>query len=102
LPVQAADDSDLFTALEAVRTHRLAFWDALLWASAQRAGIRHLLTEDFEDGSVLQDITDRKAPAATLTGSCGSGRTRGGQHGVCFEPPIAMSMPLWRGEWESR
>jgi hypothetical protein len=28
LPVQAADDSDLFAALEAVRAHRLAFWDA--------------------------------------------------------------------------
>ena len=40
LPIQAADESDLMAALEAVRTHRLAFWDALLWASAQRAGVR--------------------------------------------------------------
>ena len=57
LPIQAADESDLFTALEAVRAHRLAFWDAILWASAQRAGVRHMLTEDFQDGFVLQDIT---------------------------------------------
>jgi predicted nucleic acid-binding protein len=56
LPVQAADESDQFTALEAVRAHRLAFWDAL-WASAQRAGVRHMLTEDFQDGFVLQDVT---------------------------------------------
>jgi predicted nucleic acid-binding protein len=57
LPVQPADESDLFTALEAVRAHRLAFWDAMLWASAQRAGVRHMLTEDFQDGFVLQGVT---------------------------------------------
>jgi predicted nucleic acid-binding protein len=57
LPVQAADGSDLLAALEAVRAHRLAFWDAMLWASARRAGVRHLLTEDLQDGLVLQGVT---------------------------------------------
>jgi predicted nucleic acid-binding protein len=57
LPIQAADANDLTTALEAVRAHRLAFWDAMLWASAQRAGVRHMLTEDFQDGFVLQYVT---------------------------------------------
>jgi predicted nucleic acid-binding protein len=57
LPVQPADESDLLTALEVVRADRLAFWDAMLWASAQRAGVRHMLTEDFQDGFVLQDVT---------------------------------------------
>jgi predicted nucleic acid-binding protein len=56
LPIQAADESDLLLALEAVRAHRLAFWDAMLWASAHRAGVRHILTEDFQDGFVLQDV----------------------------------------------
>ena len=56
LPVQAADDSDLLVALEAVRAHRLAFWDAMLWASARRAGVRHLLTEDYQDGFALQGV----------------------------------------------
>ena len=44
-------------ALEVVRAHRLAFWDAMLWASAQRAGVKHLFTEDFQDGFVLQGVT---------------------------------------------
>lgn len=57
LPIQVADESDLFTGLQAVRAHRLAFWDALLWASARRAGVRHMLTEDFQDGFELQDVT---------------------------------------------
>ena len=53
MPLAAAA---LMTALEAVPTHRLAFWDAMLWASAQRAGVRRLLTEDFQDGFALQDV----------------------------------------------
>jgi predicted nucleic acid-binding protein len=57
LPVQVADESDLLQALEAVRAHRLAFWDAMLWASAKRAGVRHLVTEDFQDGFTLQGVT---------------------------------------------
>ena len=56
LPIQAADDSDLAAALEAVRTHRLPFWDAMLLASAQRAGVRCLLTEDLQDGFILQGV----------------------------------------------
>jgi predicted nucleic acid-binding protein len=56
LPVQAADEEDLAAALEAVRAHRLPFWDALLWASAQRAGVRCLLTEDLQDGFLLQSV----------------------------------------------
>ena len=57
LPVQAADDSDLLVALEAVRVHRLAFWGDMLWATAQRAGVRHLVTEDLQDGFTLQGVT---------------------------------------------
>jgi predicted nucleic acid-binding protein len=56
LPVQVADEEDLSAALEAVRAHRLPFWDALLWASAQRAGLRCLLTEDLQDGFLLQSV----------------------------------------------
>jgi predicted nucleic acid-binding protein len=57
LSVQAADTEDLFMALESVRVHRIAFWDAMLWASAQRAGVNYLLTEDFQDGFVLRGVT---------------------------------------------
>jgi predicted nucleic acid-binding protein len=57
LPVQAADEGDLLMALDAVRAHRLAFWDAMLWASAQRAGVRHLLTKNLQDGFLLQGVT---------------------------------------------
>jgi predicted nucleic acid-binding protein len=56
LPVQGTEDDDLSAALDAVKKHRLAFWDAMLWAAAQRAGIRHLLTEDLQDGFELAGV----------------------------------------------
>ena len=57
LPIQVADQGDLSDAFEIVKAHHLSFWDAMLWASAQRAGVRHLITEDMQDGLVLQAVT---------------------------------------------
>jgi predicted nucleic acid-binding protein len=55
-PVQAAEEGDLSAALDAVNAHRLAFWDAMLWAAARRVGIRCFLTEDFQDGFALDGV----------------------------------------------
>ena len=57
LPVHAAEPDDLATALEAVRRHRFAFWDAMMWATAHRLGVRYLLTEDMQDGFVLDGVS---------------------------------------------
>jgi predicted nucleic acid-binding protein len=56
LPTQGTENDDLSAALDAVKQHRLAFWDAMLWAAAQRAGVRHLLTEDLQDGFELVGV----------------------------------------------
>jgi predicted nucleic acid-binding protein len=56
LPVHAAEAGDLGAALDAVRSHHLAFWDAMLWAAARRLGVRYLLTEDMQDGFALDDV----------------------------------------------
>jgi predicted nucleic acid-binding protein len=78
LPIQAADDGDLTAALEAARAHRLPFWDAMLWAPAQRAGVRCLLTEDLHDVFTLQSVrfinpfkrvNDRLVDEVLLTGT---------------------------------
>jgi predicted nucleic acid-binding protein len=57
LPVHALAEADFDTALEAVARHRLAFWDAMLRATARRAGVRYLLTEDFQDERELGGVT---------------------------------------------
>ena len=56
LPCRAAEPADLLPALNAVRDHRLSFWDALLWATAWRVGVRYLLTEDLQDGRILEGV----------------------------------------------
>jgi predicted nucleic acid-binding protein len=56
LPTQGTENDDLSAALDAVKQHRLAFWDAMLWGAAQRAGVRHLLTEDLQDGFELAGV----------------------------------------------
>ena len=54
--VAAADESDLAAAVVAVEQHGLSFWDAMLWATARRAGCRLLLSEDFQDGRDLGGV----------------------------------------------
>src|SRR4051794_26213500 len=56
LPCRAAEPADLGSALDAVRSHQLSFWDALLWATARRVGVRHLLTGDLQNGRVLDAV----------------------------------------------
>ena len=56
LPVQGTEGDDLSATLDAVKKHQLAFWDAMLWATAQRAGVRHLVTEDLQDGFELAGV----------------------------------------------
>jgi len=56
IPVQAAGEEDLMAALDLVRDHRIGFWDALLCATASRAGLQYLLSEDMEDGRRLGSL----------------------------------------------
>jgi predicted nucleic acid-binding protein len=56
-PVHPPSEPDLVIALQFVRQHRIAFWDALMCATAERAGVRHLLTEDLQDGRRLGQLT---------------------------------------------
>jgi predicted nucleic acid-binding protein len=56
-PVVTADESDLDRAMRAVEEHRLSFWDAMLWATALRAGCQILFSEDFQDGRRLEGVT---------------------------------------------
>jgi predicted nucleic acid-binding protein len=56
LPLHAADERDFDRATKGDR-HGMSFWDALLWATADRIGVRYLLTEDFQDGRTLGGVT---------------------------------------------
>ena len=56
LATEPANSSDLVNAMRAVREHGLAFWDAMLWATVRRVGVGLLITEDFQDGRILEGV----------------------------------------------
>ena len=56
-PIEAATAADLERAMWATEQHHLAFWDAMLWSTARRAGCRMLITEDGHDGRKLEGVT---------------------------------------------
>lgn len=71
--IAAADSEALIDAIDAVDQHKLSFWDAMLWATAKRAGCAAILSEDQQDGLRLGGVefinpfaTDAAARLATL------------------------------------
>jgi len=56
IPVEPASADDLSDAIRGVREHGLSFWDAMLWATVRRTGIRLLLSEDFQDGRIIEGV----------------------------------------------
>jgi len=58
-PIVSAEFEDLTKALSLRKQHKFQFWDALLTATAQRAGCATLLSEDMQDSQHLNGITIR-------------------------------------------
>ena len=57
--IVAASPEDIPEALATHQQHGLQFWDALLWATARRAGSKLLLSEDLQDGRSLDGVLFR-------------------------------------------
>jgi len=57
LSVHVVEERDLKRVMLTEGDHGLSFWDALLWATCDRIGIRYLLTEDFQDRRVIGGVT---------------------------------------------
>jgi predicted nucleic acid-binding protein len=54
--VEPATLGDLVDARRAVAEHGLSFWDAMLWATVRRTGIRLFLSEDMQDGRAIEGV----------------------------------------------
>jgi predicted nucleic acid-binding protein len=55
-PVVAFAATTFRRAVKAVKRYKLSFWDAMLWATVREAGARILLSEDFQDGQLLDGV----------------------------------------------
>jgi predicted nucleic acid-binding protein len=64
-PLIAADGACMDLTLEAVERNRLAFWDALLLATAGQAGCTAVVSEDMADGARLGRVRVRHPFAGT-------------------------------------
>ena len=54
--ITSADASAFVDAIEAVQEHKIAFWDAMLWAAARRSGCSAVISEDMQDGRLLGGV----------------------------------------------
>jgi predicted nucleic acid-binding protein len=52
----ATNDTVLAAAIDLARAHGLQFWDAVICAAAMDAGAKALLTEDMQDGRVIDGL----------------------------------------------
>jgi predicted nucleic acid-binding protein len=55
-PVIAAGANTLSHAIDGLRRFQMPFWDAMLWATAQEAGVSVLLSEDFQDLALIEGV----------------------------------------------
>ncbi len=55
--VWSVDELIVREAARGVRDHRLAYWDAQVWATARLRAARWVLSEDFVDGQTLEGVT---------------------------------------------
>ncbi len=49
----------LITAVRGSARHKLAYYDALIWATAKENSIPFILSEDFEDGRTIEGVLFR-------------------------------------------
>jgi predicted nucleic acid-binding protein len=57
LPVVPVDTERILSAIGRSRRYRLSFWDALIIETALAGGAGRLLSEDLQDGQVIQGLT---------------------------------------------
>jgi predicted nucleic acid-binding protein len=55
-PVYPITSQAVLDAVRAVRQHQLAYWDALIWATARLNGVPTILTEDQPSSSLIEGV----------------------------------------------
>lgn len=55
--IVALEKEAFASGVGAITEHNFPVWDAMLWATLDRAGCHMLLTEDFQDGRTLGGVT---------------------------------------------
>ena len=48
--------SIVLEATRGLQRHRLSYWDSLIWATAKLNNVPNILSEDFNDGALLEGV----------------------------------------------
>lgn len=54
--VLALTQSAAMDAFRACEMYPMSFWDSLIWAVAKEGNVPYLLTEDFDDGALIEGV----------------------------------------------
>ena len=46
----------IMKAVQGLQHYQFSYWDALVWATARENGVPYILSEDFNDGSLLDGV----------------------------------------------
>lgn len=55
-PILPTATEDLLSASELAERYRLQYWDAVIVTVSKGAGVDYLLTEDMQDGAVIDGV----------------------------------------------
>ena len=55
-PVYGLTTSTVAAAVQGLQRYQLSYWDALVWATAREHRVPCILSEDFNDGAVLDGV----------------------------------------------
>jgi predicted nucleic acid-binding protein len=55
-PLLSVEPAVVLEALRATVRYGLSYWDAQLWATAKLNGVGVILSEDFQDGAVIEGV----------------------------------------------
>jgi len=55
-PVVSLTVAEVHEAVTSAARHQFHFWDALIWAAAKAARAGTVLTEDFQDGRIIEGV----------------------------------------------
>lgn len=56
LPVLDLTRAVVLEAVRGARRFQFSYWDALIWATAKLNELPYVLSEDFSDGSLIEDV----------------------------------------------
>jgi predicted nucleic acid-binding protein len=55
-PVYELTPLVVLEAVQGVQRYQLSYWDSLIWATAKLNGVANVLSEDFNDGALLDGV----------------------------------------------